>query len=58
MGSVKWISKDIDVKLLDDKIKVNNDENLFEKGLYFVEPFWTTCIIPHLVVKDALVSID
>ena len=58
MGTVKWISRDMNVKILDDKIKVNNEEGLFEKGLYFIEPFWTTCIIPHLVVKDNIVNID
>jgi hypothetical protein len=53
MGTVKWISRDVDIKILDDKIKVNS-----EKGLYFVEPFWTTYIVPHLVIKDNSINID
>jgi hypothetical protein len=57
LGTVKWIASDVDIDSLDRAIKVNND-NMFEKGLYFMEPFWTTAIFPHLITKALTVNID
>jgi hypothetical protein len=53
MGSVRWISKDVDIVMLNETIKIDNLD-LFEKGLYFVEPFWTTSIAPYLITKAAV----
>ena len=57
IGNVKWYSSDVDVSVLNNKIH-ENDENFYEKGMYFIEPFWTTCIIPRYVVKSQIVNVD
>jgi hypothetical protein len=57
VGKIKWIYKDIDIGPLNALIKTS-DENLFEKGIYFIEPFWSTLIIPRSVKKCPVVSVD
>jgi len=57
IGNVKWISKDVDIHLLNQKIKIE-DENFFERGMYFIEAFWTTTIIPYNVSKAPIVHIN
>jgi len=57
IGNVKWVSSDIDIDALNENIRTN-DENMFEKGLYFIEPYWSTCIVPHYVSKSRMVSVD
>ena len=56
-GSVKWISNDVDIDMLDKRLKADN-ENMFEKGLYFIEAFWTTAIYPHMITKTPAIAID
>ena len=57
LGNVKWVSNDMNISLFNERIKTNHEE-FFEKGIYFIEPYWSTCIVPHLITKTRIITID
>jgi len=57
VGNVRWVSTNSDIDRLNDKIK-STEATFFEKGIHFIEPFWTTSIVPHLITKTAIAHVD
>jgi len=51
-GSIKWGCRDINIDMLNDILEVKNNDELYEKGIHFAEPFWTTSIIAEKITKE------
>ena len=52
IGDIQWACRDINIDLLNDILEVKNNDELYEKGIHFAEPFWTTSIICTQITKE------